>query len=156
MYSLLKFIFGLLALIFILAFARTWQMEHGKNQARFKAGDIPNPLPSGLYAGTVSGRTYVWRGKKFDMAKATGINVFGGTTELTQTEKYPFIVVIDKGIRDTDMKVVKINYNLPENPWWLRMVLDEIVEIEPNHYLGKLHVRFGNLVWTLSYFELKK
>jgi len=154
-YSLLKFIIGLFIIFLILAFVRTWQMEHVQNQARFKSGIIPNPLPNGLYTGTVSNNRVNWQGKKFDAATASGINLFENGKE-NQTEKYTFKTSIGKGIRDIDIRVFKIDYDVVGNPWWLRPVLDEIVQVEQDQYLGKLHVRLFGFVWTWAYFELKK
>jgi hypothetical protein len=61
-----------------------------------------------------------------------------------------------KGLRDKEKEVLKLNYNLPQNPFFLRPVMDEIVEVEPGKYLGKVHYRlWSNFAVTLGYFELE-
>jgi hypothetical protein len=45
---------------------------------------------------------------------------------------------------------------IAENPWWLRRVLDEIVQVGPDHFLGKVHLRWGPTHLTVGYFELRK
>jgi hypothetical protein len=63
------------------------------------------------------------------------------------------------GLFDTDRTVLKIDYNLKENPaLTVRRVLDELVQLDDGLYLGKAHVRWwwqpvGS--WqTVAYFSL--
>ena len=155
MFILLKIILGLIILFLLVHVLRTIQLEHSPNQKLFLSGTIPNPLPNGLYNGSAPGHTFSWLGKKFSAANSSGINLF--KNDATTTEKYPFKTSLGLGVRDHALNVFKINYNLPANPFWLRPILDEIVEIAPGHYLGKLQVRFiPGFPFTLSYFELKK
>ena len=155
---MVRFVVKLVAIVFvlviILGFLRTWQMEHSKSQTIFEGGKVPSPLPDGLYKGSVPGHTFSWQGKKFDSANNKGINIFdeNGTT----TENYPFKTSVTKGLRDKNLEVVKIDYNIIGNPFWLRIIVDEIVEIAPGDYLGKLHVRIIGFTFTLGYFQLKK
>ncbi len=153
-FTLIKFVVGLVFIAFIILWGRTWQIEHSKNQSIFASGKVPNPLPSGLYSGSVPGHKVSWLGKKFDATSSTGINVFqqGSTT----VEEYPFKTYVGKGLRDKGISVLKIDYNSPSNPFWLRFILDEIVEVSPGQYLGKLHVIIATFPFTLGYFELKK
>lgn len=135
---------------------RTWHMEHSKNQKLFLGGVVPNPAPDGLYRGSVSGPKVSWLGKRFSAATSRGINSFDDDTD-GQREQYPFRTYVGKGLRDLGTDVFKIDYNVPENPWWLRTILDEIVEIDPGHYLGKVHVQLiPGYPFTLAYFELEK
>ena len=105
----------------------TWKVEHSPEQALFLAGTLPNPPPEGLYNGSVPGHTVSWLGKKFDSSDGTGINVFddgkGG-----KLDQYPFVTSVGKGMRDSDLNVFKIDYNTKANPFWLRFILDEIVQ----------------------------
>ena len=166
MFPLLKIILGLIVVFFLVHILRTWQLEHSANQKLFASGTIPNPLPDGLYNGSVSGHTFSWLGKKFFATTSRGINIFtpldiklsnGVNQNSTTTEKYPFKTSLGKGLRDKTLDVFQIDYNIPANPFWLRPILDEIVEITPGHYLGKLQARFiPGFPFTLSYFELKK
>jgi hypothetical protein len=155
---MIKFIVVVVVLVLasiVLGIARTWQEEHSENQKLFSSGSAPNPMPDGFYSGSVPGHTFSWQGKKFFAASSTGINVFtsGSTTE----EKYPFVTSIGKGVRDTTRDVLKIDYDIPSNPFWLRPILDEILQIAPGQYLGKLQLRIiPGFPFTLGYFELKK
>ena len=155
MFLLIKFIIGVLLILAIVGVARTWQEEHRANQKLFSTGTVPAPLPDGFYTGTVPGHTFSWLGKKFNAADAVGINVF--TDGEGQAERYPFKTSSAKGIRDRNLEVLAIDYDTSGNPFWLRPILDEIVQVAPNQYLGKLHIRLipGYPV-TVGYFELKK
>jgi|SRR5579859_2096708 len=149
-YFLLVLVFLLLLIIVVLAFFH-YRTQHQPTEARFLQGKVPSPLPDGFYEG-VSPKGTSWMGKKFDRAAQTGVNVFTGNKEL-----YTFKTYIAKGAVDPKINVLKIDYNMPGNPLWLRPVLDEVVEVEPNHYLGKLNVHIlpGTTI-ALGYFELEK
>lgn len=128
----------------------TWRVEHASQQAEFRAGTLPTDLPDGPYDGTSPDlERGSWHGKSFERSKSSGLNRIGGE------EKYPFTMSFGNGLRDP-IKVITIDYNLPENPWWLRLVTDEIVQTSPNHFLGKVHVRILSLTFTVGYFELQK
>jgi len=151
----IKLVLALVVIFILLGFGRTWQMEHSPAQQAFAKGIIPHPLPDGFLAGSVSGKTS-WLGKKFAAAQMRGINVFDAGNG-AESERYPFVMSTGAGVRDAKMQVVKIDYEIPGNPFWLRRILDEVVEIAPGHYLGKLHVRIiPGIPFTLGYFDLKQ
>lgn len=133
---------------------RHWKTQTGTNEEKFLKGTIPAELPDGLYHGSVTGLKTTWQGKKFDRAKQTGINVFAknGVT----ADNYPFKTYVADGLADPQVRVIKIDYNLPSNPLWLRFILDEIVQVAPDEYLGKLHIRTPLVSIALGYFTLKK
>jgi hypothetical protein len=138
-----------LATVFTFATLRTWQVQNNPFQKTFLSGSVPSKLPEGLYKGEVPGRTFSWKGKKFNTG-GKGINVF------PDGDKYPFKYYEAIGLQD-NKKVIRIDYNLSENPLWLRFIVDEIVETSPGKYLGKLHVQlFPGLVASLGYFKLEK
>lgn len=142
--------------VFILGFWRTWQIQHDDREIMFLKGTVPDPLPDGFYKGTVSDREFSWLGKKFDADKLKGINVFDNGSKL-RNEKYPFIVYSGKGLLNKNLELLKINYNISENPWWIRLILDEIVQVAPNEYLGKAHIRIiPGFPFTITFFKLKK
>ncbi|MFS8159040.1 MAG: hypothetical protein ACMG6E_02285 [Candidatus Roizmanbacteria bacterium] len=73
------------------------------------------------------------------------------------TKKYPFRVYTGKGTQDKSLTVLKIDYSENRHPWWLRFILDEVVETSPHHLLGKVHVTFlPGLPMTLELFRLEK
>ena len=152
---IIKLVAGILLLTLLFGVLRNWQMERSPSQKIFESGKVPDPLPDGLYQGSVPGHQVSWLGKKFNQASSTGINVFQNGT--TTTEEYPFLTLVGSGVRDIAKQVFKIDYNIHSNPFWLRFILDEIVETEPGHYLGKLHLTIvPEYPFTLGFFELKK
>ncbi len=129
---------------------RTWQIQNSSNQKLFLSGKIPSPRPDGLYKGSVSFKTS-WQGKKFNASSLSGINLISGK------EQYPFKTYIGKSLADINLDVFKIDYNIPQNPFWLKFILDEIVEISPNHFLGKVHLKLiPGLPFSLGYFSLER
>jgi hypothetical protein len=153
--EILFLILKILLVIIVLCFLRTWQLEHGTDQKRFLKGTVPHPHPEGFYPGTVPGDKVPWLGKKFDGVRSTGINLFGSSEH--PVEKFSFKTSVGKGARDMALDVFRIDYNISHGPLWARPILDEIVEIAPNHYLGKLQFRvIPTMPFTLVYFELKK
>jgi hypothetical protein len=145
----------LLALIVLaLLLARTSQLEWGSDQRVFAQGTA-DTLPTGLYAGSVPGPEVSWLGKSFDSGNASGVNNFKAK-DGTTVQKYPFTLSLGSGVHDRQ-KVVRIDYDLPANPWWLRPILDEIVLIAPHQYLGKLQFRIiPGYPFTLTYFRLSQ
>lgn len=140
-----------LVIFVIFGLVRSAMMSRRPDQALFVAGKVPNPLPEGLYKGTADGYQGSWQGKQFDPAQKSGINLFGGE------EKYPFRTWVGAGIRDKNIDVLKIDYNVEGNPFWLRPILDEMVEVAPGKLLGKLQFRFiPGLPFTIVFFRLEK
>ncbi len=153
---IIKFFCIVVLLFLAIGSLRTAQLSFTKNQETFLQHSSITIRPDGFYAGSVTGFRFSWQGKTFDAEHHTGINVFqdeGGTLE----SRYPFVTSIGRGVHDYETDVMRIDYNVPQNPWWLRLVLDEIVEVEPGHFLGKLEVRIiPYFPFTLTYFELRK
>ncbi len=152
----LKFLLSFVLILFIFAIFWTWRVQKDQRNMLFMSGTVPAPAPDGLHQGIFLGHHTSWRGKKFDAANLRGINLFddkkGG-----QVEKYPFKTYIAKGLQEKTKDVMKIDYDVPENPFWLSFIQDEIVQIAPGSYLGKMHVKLiPGLPFTLLYFELKK
>ncbi len=150
----------LLLLFLILAAAsygwwRTWKSERGATQAAFKAGVAEVAGLDGEYKGFVTGYTGSWQGKTLRSSDGRGINRFKEGEALT--DKYPFAFYVAEGLRDRTQYVIRLDYNQPENPWWLRFVVDEMVQTAPDAYLGKVHLRLlPGVVFTLGYFTLTK
>ncbi|MGH9845679.1 MAG: hypothetical protein ACREEM_43780, partial [Blastocatellia bacterium] len=61
-----------------------------------------------------------------------------------------------KGKKDVNTDVFKLDYDLPENPFWIRAILDEVVETTPREYLGKIHLKVLPGFWiSIGYFGLR-
>jgi hypothetical protein len=122
----------------------------------FNSGQLPYPLPDGKYKGSASFNTGPWVGKSFNNSQMTGINNFEGEN-FRFYDSFSFKTYTGKGLKDKDLEVLKIDYDIPGNNWLVRRVLDEVVETEPGKYLGKAHLRLiPGLPFTLVYFRLEK
>ena len=154
--SILEWVIGFLVLCIVLGYVRTWMVEHSAVSKEFRVGKLPSPAPDGLYKGSVRGYQASWLGKKFDALHRTGINIFA-TGEGTTNEQYPFVTSVGKDALDNSISVIRIDYNIPQNPFWLRPILDEIVEVAPGKYLGKFLIRMiPGYPFALAYFILQK
>lgn len=114
-----------------------------------------------------------WRGKTFDPARQSGDNIFTKDSYLLARLFNPlYRCFVDDGLKtyrgfafrtytapgsfDADRTVLKIDYNLQENPGLtVRRVLDELVQLDEDLYLGKAHLRWWWGAWqTVAYFSL--
>lgn len=126
-----------------------YQANRQPEQAEFNKG-ATSPLPNGPYNGTATVAMGSWLGKQFDEAKKIGVNRFA------DGNRYEFATSVAHSLTDSQ-EVIKIDYNQPSNHWWLRLVTDEIVQVAPNEYLGKIQVTLvPGLPFTYGYFRLKK
>ncbi len=137
-----------------MGFWRTWQIGHSENQKIFLSGKIPSFMPDGVYQGDI-GRATSWMGKKFNAFENNGINIF--ESDGVKTEKYAFKTSVDKGLSDKHLDVIKIDYNLAKNPFWVKIIIDEIVQVSSEEYLGKMFIRVvPGFPFALLYFRLTK
>jgi hypothetical protein len=101
-----------------------------------------------------------WRGKTFDASHQGGANIFTKDSyflarlfnpfypsffaDRPETYRgFAFRTYTAPGLFDADRVVLKIDYNLKENPaLTVRRVLDELVQLDDGLYLGKAHVRW--------------
>jgi len=114
-----------------------------------------------------------WLGKTFNAYRQVGDNIFtqdsyllarffnpfyrGFVADEPRTYRgFVFHTYVAPGLAGPDRSVLKIDYNLEENPsLTVRRVLDELVQIDDNLYLGKAHVRWWWNAWqTVAYFSL--
>jgi len=73
------------------------------------------------------------------------------------TSAFYFQTRTEAGSMDREIKVIKLDYNAPENPFPIRIIIDEIVEIAPEQFLGKIHLKvFPRFYSTIGYFGLRK
>ena len=117
-----------------------------------------------------------WVGKRFDAAGESGDNImlpsarwpaklFWPGYRLTDSgdgryTAFRFRTHTDPGTVDPDIDTFKIDYDSDDNPGFLiRDILDELVEIVPGAYLGKVLLRTGAASapkWNLvAYFALE-
>jgi len=148
-----------------------------KRQAQFASGSAPAPGPDGFYKGAahlLGGGPVPWLGKTFESSKDLGFNIFtpGGASMLKvmmpfykhyrlnaegNTSAYYFKTSTGPGLKDKDTNVFKLDYDSPENPFLIRIILDEMVEVRPNEFLGKVHMKvFPGYYATIGFFGLSK
>lgn len=141
-------------IVILLGILRSIQIQNNPQQKEFLNGTVPKDLPNGLYKGKVGLKTN-WQGKRFDASASAGINVFKKNGQTS--ESYPFKTYVGPGAQDKNLKVLKIDYSENKKPWWLRYILDEVVEVSPGKYLGKLHITaIPGLPFSLGFFRLEK
>lgn len=114
-----------------------------------------------------------WQGKTFDAGTATGENIFEQRMAPLLRVVWPsylgahpdgpdrfrafqFRTFSGAGVRDPERQVLKIDYDVPDNPNTVRRVLDELVQLGSGVWLGKAHVRGLSGGWrTVAYFALR-
>lgn len=171
-------LFTALAILAILVIGSlvTFLVERSPYQKKFVEGKVPDPGPHNFYPGVphvLLDKKTPWLGKSFDSDKQMGFNIFTPTgarilkiatpfysrfslNSQGNTNAYYFRTWTGKGKKDSETDVIKLDYSDPENPWLIRIILDEIVEIAPNNYLGKIHVKMlPGFYVTIGYFGLQ-
>ncbi|MBI4788255.1 MAG: hypothetical protein HY782_14585 [Chloroflexi bacterium] len=144
---------------------------------RYRGELIALDVAPGLtqFAETMAGRWMPWQGKTFDAARGTGDNLFTRDSlalahvywplyrayvdDTPQTYRaFAFRTYLGPGKSDPDRTVLKIDYDLAANPKaTIRRVLDELVQIAGDLYLGKAHLHWWWGRWqTVAYFTLNK
>ncbi|MBI3495332.1 hypothetical protein HY065_01760 [Candidatus Berkelbacteria bacterium] len=127
----------------------TKKTRRGPLQAKFVKGTLPKNL-DGSYRGEAFGLLGSWQGKAIDAKTQTGINIF------KEGKRYPFKFITARGRHD-NIELMRIEYNIPGNPLWVRFIMDEMVEIGPNQYLGKIHARIlPGFSVELGFFTLER
>jgi len=167
---------AVVAAILILGSLVTFLVERSHYHQTFVQGRVPNPLPQGFHPGkahVLLDKQVPWLGKSFDRGQQLGFNIFTPlgakilkiaspfypkftVNEEGNTRAYYFKTWVGKGKKDTSVDVLKLDYAaMRENPLFIRIILDEVVEIAPQQYLGKIHVKLlpGFFV-TIGYFGL--
>lgn len=155
----------------------TFLVGQSARQKQFLEGTPPSGSPDGFYTGTahlLGGGPVPWLGKSFEAANNVGFNIFTPRSAtllkiLTpfyklfrknadgNTDAYYFKTSASPGFRDKSIDTFKLDYDRSENPFLIRIILDEIVETAPQEYLGKVHMKvFPGYYATIGFFGLKK
>lgn len=112
-----------------------------------------------------------WYGKQFNKKTNSGDNLLPEVLQPLLRSKYgnktfgkkdgnrihafPFKTKITKALQDP-MQVLQLNYNLPQNPGKVRDIIDELVQIDKNTYLGKAYLKEKNGFRLIAFFSLRK
>ena len=183
MVILLTLIGALIGLIIaIFAWVAVWAVvsalsASGERQVQFLGGSVPSQPPDGFYRGAaylLGNRRVPWLGKSFEPQASLGYNIFTprGASLLKamtplykrfrpnadgNTIAYDFKTSTGPGFKDKGIETFKLDYDSPENPFLIRIILDEIVEVAPDHFLGKVHLKvFPGYYATIGFFGLRK
>lgn len=125
-------------------------------------------------AQAITARWLPWQGKTFDAEKQSGDNIFSRDSLRLARLYWPgytgyaddgpaayrafrFRTCVAPGLADPDRQVLKIDYDLPENPAAsIRRVLDELVQIDAGLFLGKAHLHWWWGKWQrVAFFALQ-
>jgi hypothetical protein len=114
-----------------------------------------------------------WKGKTFEHEAKEGRNLFTGGFRSVQRVLWPGS---DLDARNTEggyqtfpfvtwegpssftaggADVLKIDYEHPQSPWLIRDVLDELVRIQDDIYLGQALLRVRGRLHRVAWFELR-
>ncbi len=115
-----------------------------------------------------------WKGKHLSADISRGDNIFGRRSRWLFRFLFPFyrgvkendadtfrafefITSVDSGKDDPDLQVLKIDYDSRENPaLTIRRIVDELVQLDDDVYLGKIHFRWWWGSWKMvGYFTLR-
>jgi hypothetical protein len=173
-------------LVYLIAAAVLWLLiwmlisflvRQSSRQKAFLSGTLPSAAPDGFHKGSaylLGNRRVPWLGKSFEKDNDLGFNIFApkGASLLKamtpfykkfrvnsdgNTDAYNFKTSTGRGFKDGGVDTFKLDYDSPENPFLIRIILDEIVQVAPDEYLGKVHLKvFPGYYATIGYFGLKK
>jgi hypothetical protein len=143
-------------------------------------GILVVPLIQGVFdrlLSTVTGGWMPWLGKTFDAAENRGYNrlapsarwpakllwpLYGTSDDGDARHAFDFETAIEPGKADPEVQVLKIDYGPVEtNPRLvIRQIRDELVELLPDTYLGKILWRSGEgseaTYANIGYFALRQ
>ena len=131
------------------------KIRSNPNQKLFIGGRIPTPALDGFYRGSAFNFDGDWQGKRFEASNLVGINVFK-ETDSRIAERHRFKTYVSRGLQDP-IETFKLDYRVPGNIWWIKFFIDEVIEISPGEYLGKIYLRpFGLIAIPTGYFKLSQ
>ena len=144
-----------------------------KNLEGFYKGRLLQIFPNSIveFLGGLAAKFWLpWHGKEFYKDKQEGDNIlplyllpfislrYGNKVILKKDGQtihaFPFKTTVKKGLKD-DIQVMQLDYDLQGNPPTVRNVIDELVCIGKNSYLGKAHIKNANGFRTVAFFSLK-
>lgn len=147
----MKIFLACIAIVLLVCAGLCLSTQKSSYQTAFLAGRPFAELPDGFWKGDTNLPKGPWLGKRFSAGTAEGVNVFQSGAD--RTEQFSFRMYTAEALWDKGHEVTRIDYNVPENPFWLRPALDEVVEVSPGKLLGKIHYRvFPGVSIAIGYF----
>ena len=113
--------------------------------------NLPGPL-AGWVRRWASSSLFPWRGKTFrpeNDLRGRGIN----RVVSDRFELYPFVTFVGKS-HAGDFDALHLDYDLPENPFFIRPIRDEIRELAPGLWLGQAYLELASGTHLVLYFGL--
>jgi hypothetical protein len=113
-----------------------------------------------------------WRGKAFDPAMKQGRNRFAESARPFFRLLWPgydglepegpsaftafrFDTSLGESVTDPGTAVLKIDYDHPESPWPIRLILDELVHVGEGQHLGQALMRRSSGFRRVAWFALQ-
>lgn len=131
---------------------------------------IPGNIVESL-AGFIAKFWLPWYGKEFNKHQQRGDNLLPSYLlplirfrykdiailgkDKDRIHVFPFRTKIKEGLQDA-IQVLQLDYDLQENPSRVRDVIDELVSVGRNAYLGKAYIRKGKDFRLAAFFSLEK
>ncbi len=101
-------------------------------------------------------RSFVWEGKTFEVRteqEGKGINRIAIPGVLGRQNLFPFATRLGPSALDEGRALI-LDYDLPENPPWIRRIHDEVREVEPGLFLGPAMWKAASGPTTVLWFAL--
>ena len=129
--------------------------------------------PLDAFARAVSKLYFPWLGKRFEPETSTGDNIFLPSARFAGHLAWPlyfgykpyrhglytgftFATFTGPGTQDPGITTLKLDYDNPDNPGFLvQTVLDEVVQITHNYYLGKAFLWRSEGFRLAAFFALR-
>lgn len=152
----------------------------GAAPAQLLSGDYRGELltttvwaPLDAFAHAVSKLYFPWLGKRFEPETSTGDNIFLPSARFAGHLAWPlyfgykpyrdglytgftFATFTGPGTQDPGITTLKLDYDNPDNPGFLvQTVLDEVVQITHNYYLGKAFLWRSEGFRLAAFFALR-
>jgi hypothetical protein len=114
-----------------------------------------------------------WKGKVVDAEAKEGRNIFATSFRVPMRVMWPgyrdersapagrfttfrFTTWTGQSTLDPDVGVFKVDYDLPDSPFLVRDILDELVAVDDGLYLGQALLRWRGRYRRVAWFQLER
>lgn len=135
--------------------ARTPQLEDltGDLRGRMLAIDLLPPALDRLPRAWARTRAFPWRGKSFTaLGEDRGEGINRVVSDRFRIFRFETSIAPS---RAGDFDALQLDYDLPDNPFFIRAIEDELRELRPGLYLGQAWLRTGDTRRLVLYFGLE-
>ncbi len=125
---------------------------HGDLRGRMLATTVLKGAAAKWVGRWASSSRFPWLGKSFqprDSERGEGIN----RVVSDRVRLYRFETFIGRS-RAGDFDALQLDYDLPENPFFIRPIKDEIRQLRPGLHLGQAHLQLPKQTHLILYFAL--